>query len=162
MKKRIRGIILSAVLAFSVIPVMPAVHAADSSSTATATYNVALSSPSQARTIHIDLYEAQDVATLFNDENQGRTNKLVYDSSLETKALTRAKEIAVFFSSTRPGGDAALASYEKIVSGNNTTGLDIDDDTKVYSTGIGHVIYNGIDYWVQLYEEGTSSSAGIP
>ena len=163
MKKRIRGIILSAVLAFSVIPVMPTALAADkTTSTASTTYQVPFASSNEARTVFYDLEVAQstDISNILSNENSGRTHQLIYDNTLEADAIQRAKEIAIFFSNTRPDGNGSPAAKETIASGNSSlaTTLVVPDDA-VYYTAIGHVIYNGTDYWAQLYNTAGTGGA---
>ncbi len=113
----------------------------------------------------------------------GPSQALAVDSYLTELAMQRAEEIAVNFSHTRPDGSmvttAGLCEGENIAMG---TGLGANgafqlwrEDNKSYdgqghrrnmlepgyvAIGIGHVQYNGEDYWVQ--EFGRTVRGGTP
>lgn len=104
---------------------------------------------------------------------------LNYDYELEKIAMQRAVELAINFSHTRPDGSNAWSaypsSYENAVKGENLAGAtktaketfemwqESDEEydrqdyrrnmlsSKFQFVGIGHVYYNGYDYWVQEF-----------
>ena len=105
--------------------------------------------------------------------------KLTYDYELERIAMQRAAELAINFSHTRPDGSDCFSAYTSSFN-YSTTGENIAmgyesaesvfavwrEDYEGYegqghrrnmlnsdyrSVGIGHVIYNGYDYWVQEF-----------
>lgn len=114
---------------------------------------------------------------------------LTYDYALEQAAMLRAAEIAVSFSHTRPDGTrcfTALSSLplytwgENIAAGQATAQsafVSWREDSEKYagqghrrnmlssdfaSVGIGHVVFNGIHYWVQNFgspNTGTAATA---
>ncbi len=111
--------------------------------------------------------------------------RLTYDYALEQAAMLRAAEIAVSFSHTRPNGTDcfdALSSLPLYTMGENiaagqTTAAEAytswREDNYGYagqghrrnmlnsgfaSVGIGHVVFNGIHYWVQNFG---SSNSGV-
>ena len=117
------------------------------------------------------------------DENNNRIavtglGRLVYDYELEQTAMQRAAEIAVSFSHTRPNGESCFTAYssywaagENIAAG-YPTGASVfeawKEENEPYSgqghrrnmlssgftaVGIGHIRYNGTDYWVQEFRE---------
>lgn len=112
---------------------------------------------------------------------------LRYDANLEAIAQARAAEIAINFDHTRPDGSSCFAiesngissSGENIAAGYSTaeyafTGWREDNENywgqghrrnmlgSWTAVGIGHVVYNGIDYWVQEFASLSSSSITAP
>ena len=108
--------------------------------------------------------------------------KLTYDYELERIAMQRAAEIAIYFDHTRPDGSDCMSAYtdafmyaakgENIAMGYDYPARDVftswKEDNEPYSgqghrrnmllpdyrsVGIGHVIYNGMDYWVQEFSD---------
>lgn len=112
-------------------------------------------------------------------------SKLAYDYDLEKTAMKRAAEIAVYFSHTRPDGSdydtAFTGTYssagENIAYGYSTASQALEawkeadekydgqghrrnmlsDDFNV--VGIAHVVYDGVDYWVQDFAETNAPNA---
>lgn len=102
---------------------------------------------------------------------------LVYDYDLEAIAMQRAAEIAISFSHTRPDGTSCFTAYssgyrsvgENIAAGYKTAEAVFEawqETNDSYSgqghrrnmlnssftaIGIGHVVYNGVHYWVQEF-----------
>ncbi len=115
-------------------------------------------------------------------ENLG---ELTYDPVLERVAMQRAAEIALSFSHIRPNGEQCWTAFpsgyiawgENIAAGAVTAEeafLDWREDKEDYdgqghrrnmlgsdftAVGIGHVIYNGRDYWVQEFGSPASGEA---
>lgn len=115
------------------------------------------------------------------DENNNKVavtglKKLTYDYELEDTAMMRAVEIAVSFSHTRPNGEHWYTAYsayraagENIAAGYTSAEEAFEgwkEENELYSgqghrrnmlssdftaVGIGHVIYNGVHYWVQEF-----------
>lgn len=109
---------------------------------------------------------------------------LQYDYELEKVAMKRAAEIAVSFSHTRPNGTSCFTAYPSTISpgGENIAAgyenarsvfIGWREDNKSYegqghrrnmlkeslvSIGIGHVKYQGINYWVQEFGRSQPSS----
>jgi uncharacterized protein YkwD len=112
------------------------------------------------------------------------------DSGLDRLAVERAKDIALFYSHLRPdntdptlitangesdgdksyqaeniwsGGNtytSVLSSWENessVEGARNSANLKSSEYTHV---GIGHVVYNGQHYWVQVFSNGPSSAGG--
>jgi uncharacterized protein YkwD len=104
-------------------------------------------------------------------------SELVYDYDLEQVAMKRAAEIALSYSHTRPNGQRCFTAYnytdgahgENIAAGyssGNAVFVGWREDNEDYNgqghrrnmlserftaIGIGHVKYQGIDYWVQEF-----------
>ena len=107
---------------------------------------------------------------------------LQYDYKLEKAAMQRAAEMAVMFAHTRPNGDSYYSAadeqgitYDWLLengawgytsASSCFEGLKEEDDTYysqghrramlnsyVTAVGIGHVRYNGIDFWAQEFAE---------
>ena len=110
---------------------------------------------------------------------------LQYDYELEKVAMKRAAEIAVYFSHTRPNGTGCFAAYPSTISpgGENIAAGYRENARKAFiawrednescegqghrrnmlaesavSIGIGHVKYQGTDYWVQEFGRSQPSS----
>ncbi len=104
--------------------------------------------------------------------------KLTYDYKLEKVAMQRAAEIAISFDHTRPNGDDCFSAYpdefvysrkgENIAAGQTSAESVFEawcETNQPYSgqghrrnmlgdyksIGIGHVYYNGVNYWVQEF-----------
>mgnify|MGYP005805039819 CR=1 FL=1 len=128
---------------------------------------------------------SEDDTTKITYKNLGT---LQYDPALEEVAMQRAAEIAVYYSHTRPNGNDCYTAYP---SGYSAMGENIAwgqtsaeqvfiawrEDDKNYAgqghrrnmlssdfnaVGIGHVTYNGIDYWTQEFGYRTGSDILIP
>ncbi|MCB6994382.1 CAP domain-containing protein [bacterium 210820-DFI.6.37] len=113
---------------------------------------------------------------------------LSYDYDLEKVAMQRAAEIAISFSHTRPNGGTCYTAYsdlgvsctaaaENIAAGYGTAaavfaGWQETDEaysdqghrrnmlsSDVTAIGIGHVVYNGVHYWVQEFRSPAGSAA---
>ncbi|MGM9637841.1 MAG: CAP domain-containing protein [Eubacteriales bacterium] len=109
---------------------------------------------------------------------------LVYDYELEKIAMQRAAEIAISFSHTRPDGTSCWTAYtggyrsvgENIAAGYATAEAVFEGwketnesysgqghrrnmlNTGFTAIGIGHVVYNGVHYWVQEFRSPTSTA----
>ena len=115
-------------------------------------------------------------------------SELTYDYQLEKVAMLRAREVAILFSHTRPDGtscETALGElgYSWKARGENLAGgfttaeeayIGLREDEEDYDgqghrrnmlyrgftrIGIGHVIYNGIDFWTQIFARSDSEIA---
>ncbi|MCR5449549.1 MAG: Ig-like domain-containing protein [Solobacterium sp.] len=127
--------------------------------------------------------------------NTAKINTLTYDYTIEKYAMKRAAEIVMNYSHTRPNGNAWHTIFDKTVYGNqSTTNLNENllysgggtmstaaqvlnlvlannkqRTCSLYSSnksfGIGHVIYNGVDYWVMMFSDypanNTSQTAAV-
>lgn len=126
-------------------------------------------------TVSLDYTKAYDMLDLINNERSKKKIKDVYmDSSLMQEAMTRAVEIAVLSSNTRPNGEMCFSINgdiyaENIASGglnatevmyggrgykgfmDNKSNKATITDSRYTSAGIGCVQYNGVYYWVQLF-----------
>ena len=104
--------------------------------------------------------------------NTGKLSELTYDYELEKAAMTRAAEIALYYSHTRPDGSAWSTAYsgsvraENIAVGYETASAAFNgwlEENENYAgqghrrnmlkgditaIGLGHVICNGVHYWV--------------
>jgi len=114
--------------------------------------------------------------------------KLTYDYELEKVAMLRAAEIAVSYSHTRPNGSGCFTAYTENNYSYMTCGENIAagypsasqvnsgwrEDNENYSgqghrrnmlnksfkaVGIGHVKFNGCDYWVEEFSGNTPKKA---
>ncbi len=125
---------------------------------------------------------ANEVVTLVNEErfNVG-VSPLKMDAELTEAAMQRAKELALYYSHTRPTGAEALdiqkANGENIAANYTTAAYVVNGWMGSYghkanilrssfqSIGVGCYESNGIYYWVQLfsYEEsnGLSTKTGV-
>ena len=109
---------------------------------------------------------------------------LTYDYDLEKAAMVRAMEVAISFSHTRPNGESIskliprtfTASGENIAAGQRTAAAVMNSwmeanepysgqghrrsilNSRYTHVGIGHVVMNGIHYWVQEFGGTTNSS----
>ena len=112
-------------------------------------------------------------------------SELTYDYQLEKVAMLRAREVAVLFSHTRPNGTSCGTALDELgyswwargenLAGGFTTaeeayiGLREDEEPYEYQghrrnmlyqgftrIGIGHVIYNGMDFWTQIFARSDS------
>lgn len=106
----------------------------------------------------------------------GQLDPLTYDYELERIAMQRAMEIAIYYSHTRPNGTDCFTLHtvgsawaENIAAGYRTyedVFVGWREDNEKYegqghrrnmlsenckAIGIGHVVYNGIHYWVQEF-----------
>ncbi len=127
--------------------------------------------------------------------NTAKINTLTYDYKIEKYAMQRAAEIVMSYSHTRPDGSAWHTVFDKTVYGNqSTTNLNENllysgggamstasqvlnlvlannkqRTCSLYSSnksfGIGHVIYDGVDYWVMMFSDypanDTSQTAAV-
>ncbi|MCD8018051.1 MAG: CAP domain-containing protein [Clostridiales bacterium] len=135
----------------------------------------------------INAFRTGDDAWYWNEDDETKTyctdlGELTYDYDLEAIAQQRAEEIAVYFAHTRPNGDTCFSltndnssNGENIAAGYTTadavlTGWKEEEEnysgqghrrnmlnSSYVSVGIGHVTFNGYDFWVQ--EFGTKVTA---
>ena len=101
--------------------------------------------------------------------------KLTYDYDLERVAMQRATEIAIFFSHTRPNGESCYSlcpnnffAYGENIAAGHLSASEVMNGWKetnekyegqghrrnmlgadYNAIGVGHVVMNGVDYWVQ-------------
>lgn len=120
-------------------------------------------------------------AWCWDESNTNKVNcqgaELSYDYELERIAMLRAAEIAISYAHTRPNGEICFTAYtdgymakgENIAAGYQSAksvfeGWQETDETydgqghrrnmlsdKFGAVGIGHVVYQGIHYWVQEF-----------
>lgn len=114
--------------------------------------------------------------------DMGALPSLSYDDELESIAMTRAKQIAIFFEHQQPDGQDIYALSNKLNGENIAAGTGVDaaeafemwqeEDqpyegqghrrnmlaTDFQSVGIGHVTINGVDCWVQDFSAFPSQS----
>ena len=112
-------------------------------------------------------------------------SELTYDYQLEKVAMLRAREVAILFSHTRPDGTSCGTALDELgyswwARGENLAGgfttaeeayIGLREDEEDYDgqghrrnmlyqgftrIGIGHVIYNGIDFWTQIFARSDS------
>ncbi len=112
----------------------------------------------------------------------GALPSLSYDDELESIAMTRAKQIAIFFEHQQPDGQDIFALSNRLHGENIAAGTGInaaeafemwkEEDqpfdgqghrrnmlaTDFQSVGIGHVTINGVDCWVQDFSAFPSQS----
>ncbi|MBQ1530941.1 MAG: Ig-like domain-containing protein [Solobacterium sp.] len=119
---------------------------------------------------------------------------LTYDYTIEQYAMKRAAEIVMSYSHTRPNGSDWYSIFSSAYGGRTTTNLNENllyssggamssasqvlnlvlannkqRTCSLYSSnksiGIGHVIYNGVDYWVMMFSDSpslnTSATAAV-
>ena len=104
--------------------------------------------------------------------------ELKYDYDLERVAMTRAAEIALSYDHERPMGECDIYKQENIryryagenIAASQPTAFQVNDDwrednyfyggqghrrnmlsSKFNCVGIGHVYYNNVDYWVEVF-----------
>lgn len=123
---------------------------------------------------------ARDLATALNYYrwSSAQLSTITYDYTIEKHAMTRAAEIVLSFSDTRPDGQAwstvfanqygsnlsevkvsawdgslgnAQQALAKILADNTSRSKSLRKNAK--SFGAAHVNYNGIDYWVVLFSD---------
>lgn len=113
---------------------------------------------------------------------------LTYDYELEQIAMQRAAETAIHFSHTRPNGTKWFTAYngnygfasENLAGGNSTSErtfvqwAEEDEDydgqghrrnmlsRSAVSVGIGHVVYQGVHYWVQEFRNFKADVPVVP
>ena len=137
----------------------------------------------------INDFRTGDEAWAWNENSEKETysnlGTLAYDYELEAIAMQRAAEIALSYSHTRPDGSSCWTAYtggyytaaENIAVGYGTAEAVFEgwqETNKNYSgqghrrnmlsssvtaVGIGHVVYNGVDYWVQEFRNPASGKA---
>ena len=129
----------------------------------------------------INDFRTGDDAWAWDESNENKISydglsELQYDPVLEEVAMQRAAEIAVYYSHTRPNGSDCFTAYP---AGYNGKGENIAygyesaeavfiawrEDNEDFAgqghrrnmlgnfnaVGIGHVTYNGVEYWVQEF-----------
>lgn len=117
------------------------------------------------------LREEQNTGVVSGGAVDQKLEKLAYDYGLEQAAMWRAAEIALVYSmSSRPNGTAPASCYTGM--GTVTESIGCETEALIYSRwresasdfqkmtgadyqaiGIGHVSYNGRDYWVAAYSD---------
>ncbi len=137
----------------------------------------------------INEFRTDSEAWYWDSSNTNKVNatcqELTYDYALEQIAQQRAAEIAVSFSHTRPNGESCFTARagnvrswgENIAAGQTSakrvfsSWQETDEDysgqghrrnmlsSRFKAVGIGHVVMNGIHYWVQEFGETVSDSA---
>lgn len=182
--KKFLAIMLAAILTLSMFSVVSL--AADDIYTAiiSVTYE---QSTARAMFDLINDMRQSDEAWYWNEDNSKKIvlnglKPLIYDYQLEETAMQRAAEIAVYYSHQRPNGERCFTAYD----GYYTAGENIAYGYRTYESvfnawaekddlydgqghrrnmlngnftavGIGHVILNGVHYWVQEFRNPASS-----
>lgn len=121
--------------------------------------------------------KSNEVFSLVNQERaKAGISSLEYDKALAEKANLRAREIALYFSHTRPNGENVLKSMklngENIAAGSstatgvmnqwmNSTGHKNNILSSYFkSIGIGsYTTENNVTYWVQVFSAGKSGNS---
>ena len=127
-------------------------------------------------------YDADDSAAMLSAVNAARSSasvsEVAYDSRLEEIAVLRAKEIALYYSHTRPDGSDCKSAFgsteltgsvgEKIAADASSVEEAVakwkteDNGTAAYGkltdaafqyVGMGHVACNQVEYWVLEFSE---------
>lgn len=126
----------------------------------------------------LDFDSANSVYQMVNQERSSRNlTKLVSNAQLQSEAMSRAVELAAYYSHTRPNGEkgsliisnrkgwygeniaVGYTSSEAVMTGwMNSEGHRANIlNTKYTQIGVGCFWHNGIYYWVQLFNGNTTS-----
>lgn len=138
---------------------------------------------------HVNTFRSGTDAWLYdntgNKETYVSTVPLQYDYELERAAMIRAAELALYYSGTRPNL-TDFHSFGTYIIGENT-GAGYDNAYNIYYSlrdenavnranqphraimlnrdnrymGVGHCIYNGTHYWVQLFSEQAPQAGSV-
>lgn len=171
--------LLAVLLAVAMLPVMPlqTAKAATEPVSIQVTYG-----QSEARTLADQINKLRTDLNTASVASDGAVNlpKLEYDNDLVKTAMDRAAEIALVYSSTyRPNnslvssvyndssvvenisyaGATALQIYSAWESNKTSPEYQHMTDASKKSVGIGHVRYNGRDYWVAAFSDKESTSS---
>ena len=93
-----------------------------------------------------------------------RLEDLAYDYKLEETAMQRAAEVALNYNAkTDEALSCLVSSASGVCSGWGSVPASLEYqkmvDSSYQSVGVGHVVYNGHDYWVALYSTSPASAA---
>ena len=117
---------------------------------------------------------AYEMLELINKEREKiGLSTLKMDESLLTSSMERAAEIALYLSHTRPNGNQYTSINSKVSGENFTAGNETASEamesfmaspthkanilTETFSSvGIGHIVIEGINYWVQFFSPYTA------
>ncbi len=140
----------------------------------------------------INAFRTGSNAWYWNESNTDKVyvtglSPLVYDYDLEATAMQRAMELSVYYDHKRPDGSRCYTAYsmyssagENIAAGYTSAQAVFeawreDDDNNAgqghrrnmlgssfTAVGIGHVIRNGIHYWVQEFRSPVVSTVATP
>ena len=117
--------------------------------------------------VHKDYYDNQYVGS-------GGNQTLEYDYGLEQDAMKRAAEIALVYNADkRPNGESVYSAYTNAgameyiscvgsLPGQTDQAYNMMLDVSYASVGVGHVIYNGQDYWVMAVSTSKSGMGVTP
>lgn len=162
--------LLALVLVVSMLPVMPVEQA----KAATATENVTISvtyGQTEARNLCAAI---NGVRQSVNQQNEAaiasgtaiRLQDLTYDYKLEETAMQRAAEVALNYNAKTDEALSGLVSNAAGVCSGWSSTPTSDEYKKMISSGyqsvgVGHVVYNGHDYWVALYSAAPANSSYV-
>ena len=127
--------------------------------------------PAQAATETVSIQvtygqtQARNLADMINKAFVGTISRaaLTYDCDLEEKAMESAAQIALSYKGTTEFACAAVTDPSKVcdVWMRDTKFISFLKDTQNNAIGIGHVTYQGTDYWVAKVEKRTTSASYI-
>lgn len=127
--------------------------------------------PAQAATETVSIQvtygqtQARNLADMINKAFVGTISRaaLTYDCDLEEKAMESAAQIALSYKGTTEFACAAVTEPSKVcdVWMRDTKFISFLKDTQNNAIGIGHVTYQGTDYWVAKVEKRTTSASYI-
>lgn len=161
--------LLALALVVAMLPLMP-IEPAKAAGTETVSIQVTYGQ-TQARTL---VGCINSVRQNWNTENQAKIasgsavslGDLVYDYALEKTAMERAAEIALNYDASADEALSCLVTNAKGVCDGWGTNIAAPEYQKMInpnyqSVGVGHVMYNGHDYWVALYSTNASTSSYV-
>ncbi|MCD7840238.1 MAG: CAP domain-containing protein [Erysipelotrichaceae bacterium] len=178
--KKILKVLLSLLMAFGLLTIMPTnVYAASSVKLEDGSYVTAEKVTVSSKEMYSYAYE---VLNLINKERKSAgLSSLTMDKSLLTSAMTRAKETSIYYSHTRPTGAKFSTAFtksgslaENIAAGQSSASQVVSSwmnssshkanilGSKYKSIGIGCVYVNGCYYWTQLFSSNSATSVSQP
>lgn len=161
--------LLALVLIVTMLPVMP-VEETKAAATETVKINVTYGQ-TEARKLAGSINE---VRQSWNQQNQAAIasgsavtlSALTYDYKLEETAMERAATVALRYQANTDEALSCLVSNAAGVCNGWRSNIASDEYKKMTSqtyksVGVGHVVYNGHDYWVALYSTSSSTSSYV-
>ncbi len=158
--------LLALVLIVTMLPVMP-VEETKAATTEKVKINVTYGQ-AEARKLADRINE---VRQSWNQQNQAATasgpavtlSALTYNYELEKTAMERAAAVALRYQANTDEALSCLVSNAADVCIGWSSNTSSDEYNKMISktykyVGVGHVVYNGHDYWVALYSTSSSTS----
>ncbi len=161
--------LLALVLIVTMLPVMPVEEAKAAAATEKVTISVTYGQ-TEARKL-VDNINA--VRKSWSDQQAAATSgtaiqlaDLTYDYGLEKTAMERAAAVALSYQANSDEALSCLVSNAEGVCKGWSSNEASDEYKKMinqsyHSVGVGHVVYNGHDYWVALYSTSSSTSSYV-